>query len=216
MSMTANIKTHIFRLPERTLFTSRDLLIYGTRASVDQTIYLLVKKAEILRLARGVFMRMPRDGWRPSVEQIVSAKAKAFHRIIALHPAEAAKRLGLSTRRDAELLFACSGRTSTFKVGSLTIRTHQTSPRLISLPDNTASMVIRGLSGIQKERLTSDIVNKAIFAIITRDDRSSFRSLSAHLPHRISSRIPGYRRKVPPKFKFQPDPYEDYSNSGIA
>src|SRR5438309_1180711 len=39
------------------LFTTRQLLLYGTRAAIDQALSRLVKAMHIARVARGVFIR---------------------------------------------------------------------------------------------------------------------------------------------------------------
>ncbi|HEY9682000.1 MAG TPA: hypothetical protein V6C86_10520 [Oculatellaceae cyanobacterium] len=51
------IRQHITRLGRTEPFTTKDFLIYGNRASVDQTLSRLVKIGFIVRLAPGVFAR---------------------------------------------------------------------------------------------------------------------------------------------------------------
>jgi hypothetical protein len=51
------IRQHILRLGRTEPFTTKDFLIYGTRASVDQTLSRMVKVGFIVRLAPGVFAR---------------------------------------------------------------------------------------------------------------------------------------------------------------
>ena len=51
------IRQHILRLGRTETFTTKDFLIYGTRASVDQTLSRMVKVGFIVRLAPGVFAR---------------------------------------------------------------------------------------------------------------------------------------------------------------
>lgn len=77
---TAGILAHIERLNPKAMFTTRDVLQYGSRGAVDTCLYRLVKAGTIRRLARGVFIR-DRNA-KPRVEEIASVKAIAFGKLI--------------------------------------------------------------------------------------------------------------------------------------
>jgi len=79
------IRKHIFNLPQGTPFSTRDMLAYGVRSAVDQTLYLLVKDGTIRRLARGLFVRDPRYKKKFTAFDIARLKAKAFGRRIAMY-----------------------------------------------------------------------------------------------------------------------------------
>ena len=70
------IQRHIRMLPARQIFTTREVLIYGTRTAVDSALSRMVEREVIARLARGVFVRD--DSAEPTVAEIASAKAKAY------------------------------------------------------------------------------------------------------------------------------------------
>ena len=71
-----DIHEHIMRLPPTKIFTTRELLPYGTRAAVDQTLYRMVKSGFLTRLALGVFIRDPSKN--PTLEEIAVAKLTAY------------------------------------------------------------------------------------------------------------------------------------------
>lgn len=71
-----SIHRHITNLPLHQIFTTRDMLAYGSRSAVDSTLYRMVQASFIYRVARGVFVR---HGSRiPSIVEIARAKAMAF------------------------------------------------------------------------------------------------------------------------------------------
>ena len=71
-----DIHEHIVRLPPTKIFTTRELLPYGTRAAVDQTLYRMVKSGFLTRLAFGVFIRDPSKN--PTLKEIATAKLTAY------------------------------------------------------------------------------------------------------------------------------------------
>src|SRR5688572_12802285 len=95
MSTKSRILRHINSLPAGEPFTTRDLVIYGTRSSVDQSVYRLVKTGIIRRLAWGVFVK-PALGQEPiAIERVALVKARAFGRKLFAHAADVALKLGL-------------------------------------------------------------------------------------------------------------------------
>ena len=70
------IRHHVNNLPPGQIFTSREVLIYGTRSAVDSAIRTMVFKEEIYRLARGIFIQ--KDSGEPSMAEIVEAKLKGY------------------------------------------------------------------------------------------------------------------------------------------
>src|SRR5262245_29719176 len=94
MSTLAKIRDYIQQLPRDSLFTSRDLVCFGTRPSVDNAVYNLVKAKEIIRVARGMFHRPERR--KPvSVLEAAKAKAQSFGREIITHALDIACKMRL-------------------------------------------------------------------------------------------------------------------------
>jgi hypothetical protein len=80
---TELIVRHINSIPSTEIFTTRHMLIYGSRSAVDSTLGRLVAGGEIYRLARGVFVRDLSAN--PTLAQIVEAKLKAWSGKVAIH-----------------------------------------------------------------------------------------------------------------------------------
>jgi hypothetical protein len=77
------IHLHIMRLPMTQIFTTRELLQYGTRGAVDQALYRMVESGFITRLARAVFVRDA--SLSPTAEEITEAKMTAWNKLIFTH-----------------------------------------------------------------------------------------------------------------------------------
>jgi hypothetical protein len=136
-----SIKRMIFHyLPLNKLFTTRQLLIYGTRSAVDQCLSTLVKEGRIIRLARGVFVREGSRIETISVYDIAKIKAEAFGKQIALWNSQFV--VGPGKKRD-ETTFAVSGSSSSFKFGETTIHLKKTSGRKLILGDTAAGKALR-------------------------------------------------------------------------
>jgi hypothetical protein len=70
------IQRHIQQLPNNEMFTTREMLAYGSRKTVDSALARMVEMGFIFRLARGVFIR---DVTRlPSAFEIAQVKTGNF------------------------------------------------------------------------------------------------------------------------------------------
>jgi len=135
MSTADLIRKHIADLSPEALFTTRDLLCYGTRSGVDNAVSSMVKSGEIIRVARGVFASPARK--KPvTVFEVATVKAQSFGRKIFTHAANIAAKLGLLSESGSEYYFATDGRTSSFRFGSTVIHFKGTSLKRMVLGDS--------------------------------------------------------------------------------
>lgn len=115
MSMTAQIRRYIHDLPELQMFASKHLLQFATRRVVDITLWKMVEEEQIIRLARGVFVKAHKQVASIELKEIVEFKAAVFDRRLITAAANAAHQLGLSKSGKSNT-FAINGRTSSFWV----------------------------------------------------------------------------------------------------
>lgn len=189
MWTTARIRRHIQRL-DNAPFSSRLFLNYGSRSAVDQAIWRLVKRGEIMRVARGLFIKPGAP--HPSSFEIARAKAEAFGRIILrrhgpdivlelnLQQSKKQKFQELKSRsceeqdskaldqvanslehRSEKVVFSANGCTSSFLAGAVVIKLKGESPRKISLGNELVAEVIRGLWYLGKKDCTKVIAQGA-------------------------------------------------------
>jgi hypothetical protein len=137
------IKRHIEKLPPTQIFTTRDMLIYGSRSAVDSALSKMVEHAFIVRLARGVFVKDASK--EPTVLEIAQAKAKTLKTVLKEFPWKILNELDITADRNAAATYAKIGHSGSF--GTIHGRVH-----------------IKGTSG-KKMKLLETAVGQALFAL---------------------------------------------------
>lgn len=79
------IRKHLSLLKPGEIFTTRDLLSYGRRNTIDKATYDFVKAGYITRLAFGVFVVTHKSRKSYTVAEIVTRKAIAFGKAVHAH-----------------------------------------------------------------------------------------------------------------------------------
>ena len=139
------IRRFVALLPQGKLFTTREVLAFGSRSAVDTALFRLVNALVIRRLARGVFIRNDFPARRPAAAEVARVKAESFGRRIVTHGQEAAWRLGLAREPQDPHMYAIGGRSSAFRYGDLIIKFQGLCPRKVLVGDSKAGMAIRAL-----------------------------------------------------------------------
>lgn len=156
MSIAGRIRQTIATTPLGKIFSTRQFLSLGTRGAVDQALYCLVKEGRIIRLARGLFTK---TGSRPAtILAVARAKARAFGRRLVRHGADTAAALSFPTEKNQTPTFAISGRSSSFRFGTLTIRFVGTSPRKLVGGSRLLGRVIRAMWHVGRSCLTNEMM----------------------------------------------------------
>jgi hypothetical protein len=146
-------------------FSIRDFLAYGTRAAVDQAFARLLKNGEVIRVARGLYIKG--NAPPPSVLEVAIAKATAFRRTIAIHGSRAALHLRLHEhiapiQGKGEHCFAASGRSTSFRFGNQIIRFIGTSARKLYFADSKPGLAIRALWHLGQMACSMAVASEAI------------------------------------------------------
>lgn len=172
MWTTAKIRRHILRLTDDKPFSIRDFLVYGSRAAVDQAFRRLVVRGEVIRVARGLYIR--HNAPPPTILEVATAKASAFKKTIATHGAVAARALKLSNEAAGQVMFAVNGHTSSFRFGNLVIHLVGTCARKMRLADEKAGLAIRALWHLGEKVLDIHLAATAVSGF-RRTERQFFR-----------------------------------------
>ena len=173
------------------VFTTRECLPFGKRAAIDQTLCRLVKRNAIVRLARGVFTKSS-TRHKPSLEEIASAKAKAFGRRFGAVGSKLAQEFGLikpqqpQQQPDEKAVFSINSSSSTFKCGDVTIYLRKTCPRKVVLQESQAGKALVALWHMGKYLCCAEQVRKAI-AELGRVDTQRLRESAPWLPAWLSA-----------------------------
>lgn len=177
-SVRSSIRRHISEIPDNTLFSTRELLHYGRRSSVDTVLHTMVKNELIVRVARGLFMRLNENLEVPSIFDIAKKKAQAFFKEICEHGVCAAQRLKLIEPGKKKVVFYTNGRSSSFRVHTLDMRIyfHGTTPKRMQHPSNKIGEAIRGIWYLGKEQFEPSTLALATRQFFKRDRKLLYRS----------------------------------------
>ncbi|MBX9724015.1 MAG: hypothetical protein K2X81_21595 [Candidatus Obscuribacterales bacterium] len=142
------IRRHILDLEPETVFFRKDLRKYGNKNAVDLAIYHFIKRGEIVRLLRGVYLRKQVSNWKPSTEQIAKIKAVMLGRLITEDSISMIKKIVDDeqifdqTSEEINLVFNTTGRSLNFKYEGKTIHFKETSAKNIKLNDDRIGRAI--------------------------------------------------------------------------
>lgn len=133
-------------LTEGEPLSAKALLHLGSRAAVDQTLARLTRRGQIIRLARGQYVRpvQTRFGQRsPDVEKTVQALATSLGETITVNGATAANRLGLSVQVPIRPVYLTSGRSRTLNFGKQAVELKHAPPWLLLEPRSPVGDLLR-------------------------------------------------------------------------
>jgi len=138
-------------LPEGALISAKEFLHLSTRAAVDQALKRLAEGAELMRVARGVYVRpvQTRFGTRaPAPEKVVASIATSHAETVVNHGAAAANSLGLTTQVPTKLIYLTSGRNRRLHLGAQVVEMKH-APQWMLLPAHRAAgEAVRALAWI--------------------------------------------------------------------
>jgi Family of unknown function (DUF6088) len=145
------ILTQAKTLPEGALISAKEFLHLGTRAAVDQALKRLEAKKELMRIARGVYVRpvQTRFGTRaPAPEKVVANIATSRAETIVNHGAAAANALGLTTQVPTKLVYLTSGRSRRLHLGAQVVEMKNAPPWMLLPSHRAAGEAVRALEWI--------------------------------------------------------------------
>ena len=187
MSCHRNIVAFIERLPSGSWFATRQLLEFGSREAVDQSLYRLVKVGFLLRIAWGLFTLRAEQRTAFESTSIAELKARAFKKTIAEHGLDIARKLGLINYKSDNPTFCIHGVSSSFQSIEQKICLRSYSARKIALGDSAVGQAIRALWFLGKDRCDSAAV-QTVMAMLNDSEVAELTS-SAHL-------MPGWLTKL--------------------
>jgi hypothetical protein len=197
MSVAACIRAHIFRKPEGTIFTRREMLKYGTSDNIDQTLARMRKKELIVRLACGTYMRPKPGAEPPSHEEIAQARIASLGRKGVRSARSEAHAHRITQDCDSFLTYEVNASTSQFTILPIDGRPG----RIVLLKGRVA----------RKMRLDKSSAGRAIKALwylgwnctplalsnatsnFTRSDRAEFKDSHQWMPDWMSNFVHNYR-----------------------
>jgi len=177
---TEYIYRHITRLPPSTIFTTRELLLYGKRSAVDQALYRMVKAKVLIRLARGVFVRD--DSSNPSPLEIAAVKAAAYGKKLFTFGQTLLNEFGLSSANDqTKATFAVNSHSSSFWTIQGRVYLRGIGPRKVALSETEVGQIVYALWHLGASQCSQQEVT-TITRNLKRTEREQFRLAASLMP----------------------------------
>jgi hypothetical protein len=162
-STTHQIRHRIMEIPAGTPFSVKELLSMGPRPAIDQALSRMVRGGLIARVTRGVFVRPKENRYlgklAPEPGSVAKLVATSSGGVLAVHGAEAARQLGLTTQVPAQPVFYTSGPGRRFRMGELQVVLKHVSPRRLSLAGRPAGTALSALWYLGKHQVTPEVVS---------------------------------------------------------
>lgn len=162
-TLSTRILADVAALPEAAPIYAKALLHLGGRAAVDQALSRLVRRGQLLRVGRSLYVRPieTRFGLRtPSVEVMLNALEAETGETITPSGAAAANTLGLTTQVPVRTVYLTSGPSRRLRFGAQTVELRHAPRWQLAFPGRPAGEVIRALAWLGRERgaeLTSEL-----------------------------------------------------------
>ena len=153
--LTEQILSHMAGLPEGASVSAKGLLHLGNRSAVDQALSRLTERGQLIRVGRGVYLRLitGRFGTRvPSVEQAVEALANQRGETIVSSGAAAANALGLTTQVPIRSVYLTSGRSRKSNLGKQVVELRHAPRWQLALANRPAGDAVRALAWLGPEK----------------------------------------------------------------
>lgn len=170
-SITDQIISRIKRRKPGWVFTPKDFLDVGSRASVDQVLSRLAKQGMVRRIDRGIY-------YYPKQSKLLGALSPAPDNIArALAPndkifpsgAMAANLMRLSTQVPVKLSYLTNATVRTRRVAGQTIQLKRARVAwLDNIPDH-ANLALQALSYLGKQNIDDQIINRCAHVLTDRD-----------------------------------------------
>ncbi len=160
MAIYAEIRAEILSRAPGSPFSPRDLLSFGRRGAVDQTLSRLMKERVVRRIGRGLYVRSQPDQGKAGISSaaIAAALARSEGVKVQVSGAEAAYRLGLSEERPKECIYLTTGPSKRVKVGNQVVEfQHDVSPAMLGA-GTQAGMVISALRHLGADSVTAHVL----------------------------------------------------------
>lgn len=146
------------------LFFVENFLTIGTAKAMAKALERLTKKGELVRVARGVYVRPEIDPVigpiTPGIEAIAEAIARRDKARIIPTGVYALNRLGLSTQVPLNVVYLTDGAARKVKIGKRTITFKRVTPKNVAAIGEISGLAIQALKTIGKTKVTKDEILK--------------------------------------------------------
>ncbi|HLO81418.1 MAG TPA: DUF6088 family protein [Chitinophagaceae bacterium] len=147
-----------------TLFFGENFQSLGTAKAMAKALERLTKQGELVRVARGIYVRPEIDPVigvvTPALETIAEAIAKRDKARIIPTGVYALNRLGLSTQVPLNTVYLTDGAARKIKIGKRTITFKRATPKNVAVIGEISGLAIQALKSIGKNKLSQNEIAK--------------------------------------------------------
>lgn len=146
------------------LFFNDDFMTKGQADAVRKALERLVKNGDLMRVARGIYVRPEKDPIigivTPGIDAIAKAIARRDKARIVPTGVYALNRLGLSTQVPMNIVYLTDGAARKIKIGKRSITFKKTTPKNVAAIGELSKLAIQALRSIGKENVTAEEIQK--------------------------------------------------------
>ncbi|MCW3699585.1 DUF6088 family protein [Burkholderia cenocepacia] len=195
MNTIAEIRSWLLQIDSGRAFCTEDVRSFGSRAAVDQALCRLVRHGDVIRLARGIFIRSEGHTGKSEqdlVDAAVSALSKSRGVPVQVNGETALRSLGVASptpgmKPRTEFLWVAGVRR--FSVAGKQILVRNVSPRKVALCNQPAGLAITGIWDIGKHHMTRTIM-KNIMDRLPDSERERLKTSISTLPGWAAELLP--------------------------
>lgn len=167
------------------VFTPKDFLDLGTRASVDMALSRLAAAGSVRRIGRGLYdypkMHATLGALTPDTDSVAQAMAKQSDDKIFLSATAVLNDLGLSTQIPARTSYMTSGPSRTKKVAGRTIAFRKSRAPILDDASAHANAVLQAFAHLGRKNINNDLIQRCASYLSDRDV-SDLRKSYGHMP----------------------------------
>lgn len=197
MKITQHITENINSIPEGVPFASSQFLKYGSRNSVDQAIVRLMKRGEITRVTRGVYVKPKHNRFTsivlPSPLEIAQFIASKTGTIVQVHGAEAARHFGLTTQMPTQAIYLTNGPSRKLTIGRLQLTLKHVTPRKLVYAGTKIGLAITALWYLGKQQVNEQTITKIKSQLTKKEYQELINSIN-QMPVWLANTIQKYSR----------------------
>lgn len=162
----SKIRRHFSMVGINVEVCSRHLINYGSRGAMDQAVYMLIKRQEIVRVASGVFMRAG-STIEFDDDELAAIKTKAFGKRVHPHLVEvpeSCRKHTAAVEKDEIDSFSIESdaRPTQFHRRETVIKIKAISGRKVQLSDDPAGLLIKKFWHMGKRNVDADVIKNSI------------------------------------------------------
>ena len=183
-SLPKRIMEHAEALPEATPICPGALLHLGNRAAVDQALSRLARAGKLMRICRGVYMRLieTRFGIRgPRKGEALAALGALWGETIVPCGGSAANCLGLTTQNPVRMVYLTSGPSRRLHFGAHSVELRHAPRWQLAAPHCKAGNVIRALAWLGPEEI--EIGLEAVLPTLSAEELKELSTARALMPN---------------------------------